>query len=216
MSSGICPADAARVGTVSWEEGCGKNYTAHSKRECRKRVDDLNRKIRAYNAFIAKCRRAKREEERAKEQARQKELERQRQQEEERRRASSGPEGLKRELDRLRQGYENAPAHCPRFPASPECRDWAKYDDIFMNQMSDQEREAYLQECCPEQIEENRREAARTEEMMRQAREKAERDSQRRAQQTRQRRCRNSHWIRDTVGNRICVTPDENCIKKCD
>ncbi len=188
IEKGICPGNPTRVALVRCEEACAdcsagvdcRDGVGKCPNPCLGKLNKINRKIMDYNAAVGSCLRRKREQQNAEELARRKELEWQRQQEQKRQHAERERGGLKTELDSLRQGYENAPDYCPKFPSSPECRDWARYDDLIMNQMSEQEREAYLQECCPEQIEENRREHERTEEMMRQARERAERDWQQR------------------------------------
>jgi hypothetical protein len=61
IRSNVCPSNLARIKHMSWEDGCGERFHASNPkmRECRSAVDELNRKINAYNKFVNSCRTAK-------------------------------------------------------------------------------------------------------------------------------------------------------------
>ncbi len=62
VRAGICPGNLATISSLSWEEGCGKYYykVTHEMSRCRRKVNDINEEIKAYNELIYKCRAARR------------------------------------------------------------------------------------------------------------------------------------------------------------
>lgn len=57
VSSRVCPANPTRYKRMTYKEGCGEGFESVKREmvECTRRIDAINRRIRAYNSFIDQC-----------------------------------------------------------------------------------------------------------------------------------------------------------------